>query len=229
MQGSLSNRLYSFSSKCKLGIDLPREYTACPQEHPKLGFTAETQLPALCSYSLSVLFVTTNLQQACDPTSWAPLNPTLQLQLETLPLLTPTLRFPDRHAEVHIRCMPPAPTGHLLAGCAVTPSTQLPALYHAFLCSTSSSQACVSGAHRGPYEEYAASPHWAPPSLALACDSGIGEHETAAWLKAVKVLLDHDVPCCFTSYQTIEGKGEGLNCASGHALLSLVLVRGIRV
>jgi hypothetical protein len=53
--------------------------------------------------------------------------------------------------------------------------------------------------------------------LALACDSGIGEHETAGWLKAVKVLLDHDVRCCFTSYQTIEGKGEAWPCISRHA------------
>jgi hypothetical protein len=66
-------------------------------------------------------------------------------------------------------------------------------------------------------------------SLALACDSGIGTIETCCWLKAVKVLLDSNMPCCFTSYQMTEGEGEGVRCLSRPALMSLVLVQGVCV
>lgn len=86
---------------------------------------------------------------------------------------------------------------------------------------------------RGPYEDYAASPHWSPPTLALACNSGIGSTDNAGWDRALAVMMDKDVPACFTSFSEGESKGEESShlqqtvVVSGHTTTPWTMMQGL--
>lgn len=75
------------------------------------------------------------------------------------------------------------------------------------------SHVCVPCLHcRGTYEAYAASPRWSNPTLALALNSGVGQQEEDSWANALQVLLDKDIPTCFTCYQQTEAACESASC-----------------
>eukprot|EP00775_Hariotina_reticulata_P011385 gene11385-11533_t len=56
----------------------------------------------------------------------------------------------------------------------------------------------------GTYEAYAASKYWSKPQLVLAMNSGLGQTEEDDWSPALTLMLDQQLPCCFTSMQQDE-------------------------
>lgn len=63
----------------------------------------------------------------------------------------------------------------------------------------------MQGFHDMTYHEYYTSDDFVKPDFVAAYNTGMYDEYTQEWKDSLKVLLDLDVPCIFTSYNELEG------------------------
>jgi splicing suppressor protein 51 len=76
-------------------------------------------------------------------------------------------------------------------------------------CASSNRQRFVS-CHKATFHDHKASAAvYVKPTIAIACNSGVHCVEyTASWQESVKVMVQHNIPMVFTSYDAEEAAGE---------------------